>query len=386
MRRRRFASSLALGAFFLVTSSSRINGDAIDRVIRDSHSPLHDRPKRLDRDAAGYLFSSRPHPEWPATPIAFATPNATKRTRKRRKAVDIDRFGLGPLHVLTMSSGPQADEAPAGSVPEPALESSSFLGAAALIPGVVEAANFDDGGEGVAYHDTTAGNFGRTYREGDVDIQERAEGGFYLGWLDAGEWLQYSVMVASSSQYSLSTRVASPSTGGTFHLEMNGTDVSGPVTIPATGDWQQWQTVTTTVSLTAGPQIARIVIDSSGPYRLVGNIASLEFRLLETARPDGAISPGTVSTVSAPRYIVFQASADHEAEVSWYVFDVFDSYQSTAPVASLLLGKPSPDANGEITVEAAGFFSDLAAGAYVGTVTAFGPMGSAPSLPVTFSR
>src|SRR5262249_6572786 len=45
-----------------------------------------------------------------------------------------------------------------------------FGGVAASIPGIVEAENFNEGGEGVAYHDTTAGNTGGAYRQTDVDI------------------------------------------------------------------------------------------------------------------------------------------------------------------------------------------------------------------------
>ena len=43
---------------------------------------------------------------------------------------------------------------------------------------------------------------------------------------------------------------------------MNGVDVTGPLTIPDTGDWQRWVTVSKVVSLTAGPQMARLVMDS----------------------------------------------------------------------------------------------------------------------------
>ena len=46
-----------------------------------------------------------------------------------------------------------------------------FGGTPTMVPGLVEAENFDDGGNGVGYHDTTAGNAGGQYRAGDVDIE-----------------------------------------------------------------------------------------------------------------------------------------------------------------------------------------------------------------------
>ena len=65
-------------------------------------------------------------------------------------------------------------------------------------PSVVEAENFDYGGEGVAYHDTTPGNTGGAYRATDVDIEPASSGGFDVGWVVPSEWLNYSVTVASA--------------------------------------------------------------------------------------------------------------------------------------------------------------------------------------------
>ena len=40
-----------------------------------------------------------------------------------------------------------------------------------VVPGTIEAEDYDNGGEGVAYHDTVAGNQGGAYRSDDVDIE-----------------------------------------------------------------------------------------------------------------------------------------------------------------------------------------------------------------------
>jgi hypothetical protein len=86
--------------------------------------------------------------------------------------------------------------------------------------------------------------------------------------------------------------------------------------------------------------------------------------------------------------VAFQASADHAAVTS-YRLDVFASgaNPSTAtPVATSDLAKPAPDANGDITVNRATFFSNLATGTYQATVSAIGSGGSSRSTAVTFSR
>src|SRR6185295_7882795 len=87
--------------------------------------------------------------------------------------------------------------------------STPFGGAAAAIPGLIEAENFDEGGEGIAYHDQTAGNAGGLYRQTDVDIAATSDtgGGYTLGYVAAGEWMKYSVSVAAAGSYALEARV-----------------------------------------------------------------------------------------------------------------------------------------------------------------------------------
>ena len=91
--------------------------------------------------------------------------------------------------------------------------STPFNGTAAPIPGLIEAENFDNGGEGVAYHDLTAGNSGGAYRQTDVDIASASDagGGYTLAYVSGGEWLKYSVSVTATANYTLDARVATSS-------------------------------------------------------------------------------------------------------------------------------------------------------------------------------
>jgi subtilisin family serine protease len=176
--------------------------------------------------------------------------------------------------VATDNEGATSTSASATVRVLPGAASLPFGGLTASIPGVVEAENFNDGGEGVGYHDQTAGNSGSQYRSTDVDIQGTADsgGGYSLGYVAPGEWLAYSVSVFATAQYNVGARVASLGAGGTFHIEMDGADITGAVTIPDTGAWQTWQTVTVpAVSLTAGAHMMRVVMDTKGPSGWVGN-------------------------------------------------------------------------------------------------------------------
>jgi Tol biopolymer transport system component len=142
-----------------------------------------------------------------------------------------------------------------------------YGGTAWVLPGKVEAENYDNGGEGVAYHDNTLGNSGAVYRNDGVDIEATTDagGGYNIGYITTGEWLEYTVSVNTAGTYSLQVRVAAASSGGIIHVEMNGINVSGTITIPNTGGWQTWQTVTlNTTALTTGQKVMRIYIDAGG--------------------------------------------------------------------------------------------------------------------------
>ncbi len=173
---------------------------------------------------------------------------------------------------------------PAGAVatfkwnPGSVVTEQPYGGTRASIPGKVEAENYDTGGEGLAYHDSDVANSGGQYRTGEgVDIEATTDSGagYNVGWTATGEWTKYMVNMTSGGTYNIDFRVASANTGSTLHLEVDGANVSGTITVPNTGGWQTWQTVTkSNVSLTAGSHTLRLYIDNGGM-----NINYLNFTL-----------------------------------------------------------------------------------------------------------
>ena len=161
-----------------------------------------------------------------------------------------------------------------GSAPPPAKP----------VPGTIQAEDYDSGGEGVGYHDTTAGNTGGQYRMDGVDIERTLDtgGGYDVGWIAPTEWLNYTVSVSAAGTYTLTARVAANGAGGTFHVEFGGRDVTGPLTIPNTGGWQMWANVSATVTLNAGLQSMRVVFDRAGLTGVVGNV---NYVRLDSAAP-----------------------------------------------------------------------------------------------------
>jgi hypothetical protein len=82
----------------------------------------------------------------------------------------------------------------------PAAPRITYGGTRRALPGTIQAEDFDTGGEGVTYHDTTAGNRGGVYRQTSVDLEATVDTsfGYNVGWIAPGEWLAYSVDVRQS--------------------------------------------------------------------------------------------------------------------------------------------------------------------------------------------
>ena len=147
-----------------------------------------------------------------------------------------------------------------------AAAQSPYNGNAWIIPGKIEAENFDNGGEGVAYHDLDAGNTLGQYRTTDgVDIESCTDtnGGYDVGATHTSEWLEYTVNITKAGVYTFQARVATTATGKAFHAELDGKDFTGTMAVPATGGWQTWTTVNvTTPVLTAGKKVLKIYMES----------------------------------------------------------------------------------------------------------------------------
>jgi hypothetical protein len=215
------------------------------------------------------VLSESPPTTYTWTPSTPLQPN-TKYVWKvvaRTFATDVDPSliaGSSTRNFTTTASG--------GGGPA----STPFTGTPVAIPGTIQAEDFDNGGQGVAYSDLTSGNSGGVYRTTDVDIVSTTDtgGGHTLGSVGAGEWLNYSVNVASAGTYDIEARVASAGAGGTFHIEVAAVNKTGAMSVPNTGGWETWTTIRKTgVSLAAGTQILRVVMDTNGAGTgAVGNI------------------------------------------------------------------------------------------------------------------
>ena len=90
-------------------------------------------------------------------------------------------------------------------------------------------------------------------------------GGLDVGWTSSGDWMDYAIRSSSTTSYIVELRVASNSSGGTVNL-MSGSTVLATITIPVTGGWQTWTTVSSPVpvNLAAGTQTIRLKVVAGG--------------------------------------------------------------------------------------------------------------------------
>lgn len=155
-----------------------------------------------------------------------------------------------------------------------------------------------------------------------VQTEGCSEGGLNVGWIDANDWIVWNVNVPANGSYLVEYRVASPNSTGNLQLERaGGSPVFGTRSIPNTGGWQNWTTVSHTVNLTAGAQQIAIKaltggfnlnwlrISNGGGARLAAENPALEKQLSLTLYPNPAANTLMISGLSeAAKASVFELS------------------------------------------------------------------------------
>ncbi|WP_282577787.1 carbohydrate-binding protein [Paenibacillus mellifer] len=127
---------------------------------------------------------------------------------------------------------------PAGQLSEVEVYGASPA-APSTIPGKIEAENFS------------------TMNGIQTEPTSDTGGGLNVGWIHVGDWLDFNVNILNAGTYTVEYRVASNTGTGAIQLQSSGTTLA-TTTVPNTGGWQNWQTVTASVPLSAGSQTLRV--------------------------------------------------------------------------------------------------------------------------------
>lgn len=189
---------------------------------------------------------------------------------------------------------------------------SRYKRGAQAIPGRVECAYYDRGGEGVAYHDTDAKNNGSgslnpadgTYLnefrmdegvdtsytkfhdqidDNPYNLVKPPQNQLYVGWTEPGEWFNITVHVARTGLY-VADLLYTSNRGGTITLDVNGEPAGGPIPIASTFNasdsigWRQWHhwnllPAVVRLRLPAGKNVLTVHIATGGNM----NLAYLDF-------------------------------------------------------------------------------------------------------------
>jgi endoglucanase len=156
-----------------------------------------------------------------------------------------------------------------------------------------------------------------------------AGGGQNVSYIDNTDWMDYSVNVSAAGTYAVNLRVSSP-TGGQLQIRNSAGTVLGSVTVPNTGGWQNWQTVTTNVTLSAGQQTIRVYSAFNGWnfnwWEMSGSAGTV------TTKAVGEVSVESISPLDIyPNPITdrFQLNVNNEltGTVSVQVFDAQGAVQ-----------------------------------------------------------
>jgi hypothetical protein len=132
------------------------------------------------------------------------------------------------------------------------------------LPGSINLEGYDIGGEGVAYHDNDENKWGIFRPDERVDIAQTAGQDFYIGSMEAGEWLEYSVDCQAGTYY-LQVVFASANDFGYFHLELDGQPLTDSIFVRNTGGEENFESVfLPEITLQEGEHIIRLVVDSGG--------------------------------------------------------------------------------------------------------------------------
>ncbi|MEC5142859.1 carbohydrate-binding protein [Chitinophaga sp. 212800010-3] len=141
-----------------------------------------------------------------------------------------------------------------------------YLGYPLDIPGIVNAADYDEGPKEVAFHYRNP-NGNHQYRPdapgtencSDGDNQVSAGGGYNIGWTSDGDWVRYTVNVKVAGTYKVDLRIAGNG-GGLIYLMMDDVRVCDDIPIQGTGGWQKWQSAVGSAELPAGKHLMKVMI------------------------------------------------------------------------------------------------------------------------------
>ena len=211
--------------------------------------------------------------------------------------------------IVTDSEGAESDIL---SCTVKSVSKRSTYGKSAIsIPGIIEAENFDKGGDGLTFHDADAEDHGKAnYRKDNEGVDIYADNnGYVIGHTSStDEWLEYTVNVKTAGTYSYSATVSSDEPGSGFKISVlkdgQWTELA-QVDVPQS-DSGSYTTVQGDLlqELSQGEQIIRISI--TGPWCKIDKIEFTSSDAIRYITPDDINANGTRYNLGGVRVNEYQ--------------------------------------------------------------------------------
>jgi len=125
--------------------------------------------------------------------------------------------------------------------------------------------NFNPGHDTTSFTDIPARIEAENYsRMQGIQLEKTSDvdGFANVGWIDDGDWLEYNINVTEAKDYPFYVRTAGTATGQ-IAAQIDGETIK-TMTIPSTGGWQTWTTVSSNLSLPQGEHLLRLNVQTGG--------------------------------------------------------------------------------------------------------------------------
>ncbi|GAX16813.1 hypothetical protein FisN_5Hh185 [Fistulifera solaris] len=164
-----------------------------------------------------------------------------------------------------------------------------------------------------------------------IVVESSSEGGYSIGWLDAGDMVTYNVSLPLAGVYKLEMRIASPSGNGAFSITDSSNQEFALMTrLPQTNDWQSWQTISFEFTLPAGPSDLVVNVLRSGWNLLWLELSSTDEPSFEPQEDEFRLRLPADEFLSM-QGIVVETLPDGGRYVAWLDPDDWMTYSITVP-------------------------------------------------------
>lgn len=178
-----------------------------------------------------------------------------------------EKAGSHTINVVIITNG---NEEVKGSTTITVLEPNKpYGGTAAVIPGKIEAEDYDEGVSGMAYYDKSDGNkcddYTNEYRKDDVDLK-KISGGVAVGSFEGDEWLSYTVDVQADGEYDVTLRLGEGNDSGSLSVEFDESNVKFDVSVKKLGDWGTFEDVKLSKKVMLKKGVQNMIIKNTGSW------------------------------------------------------------------------------------------------------------------------